>query len=84
MNALAKIIFLNFLLVSQYAMAAEAADAKNNSDIPVSLQNNPFGPEGVNPHLRGVRIISVDDKMFFGPDYLKLEQKKFMRCVRFH
>ncbi len=79
MNAIAKIILLNFLIISQYAIAA---DAKKNSDIPVFFQNNPFAPEGANPHLRGVHILSVEDQMFFGPDYLKLEQKKVISEIK--
>jgi hypothetical protein len=79
MSAIKKIILLNFLLISPYAMAA---DAMKNSDIPVFFQNNPFTPEGANATPRGVRIISVDDKMFPDPDFLKLERKKMIDEIK--
>lgn len=79
MNAIAKIILLNFLLISQYAVAA---DAMKNSDAPAFFQNNPFTPEGANATPKGVRIISVDDKMFPDPDFLKLERKKVIAEIK--
>lgn len=79
MNSIAKIICLNFLLTSPYAIAA---DTKKNSDIPVIYQNNPFTPEGANTPPKGVHIISVDDKMFPDPDFLKLERKKVIAEIK--
>lgn len=79
MNLIAKVILLNFLLISQYAMAA---DAMKNSDIPIFFQNNPFTPEGANAPPRGVHIISVDDQMFPDPDFLKLERKKVISEIK--
>ncbi len=76
MKTLLKVTLLNSLLATQIAFGA---GAKNDAETPVFFQYNPFSPEESASGLKGVRILSVDDKDF--PGYIRGAQKKLISDI---
>lgn len=77
MKTILKVIFLSLFLISQPSVGAVE---KEDPDVPTFFKNNPFSPENASTQLKGVRILSVDDKDF--PNYLKTSQKKIITEVK--